>query len=775
MFKDITLEMSLKPFLKTDDEYIKKVVLNVFRQWNPLLKDRKSISIMLWTAEGSEILDYSGNIDAEFEWARYMGRASNPFARPDDPLETSLHKKKRLYVDNPPVMTYRILQSIVRIIKEEGKRLFPNSQIRVGETFDVGPEFAVSEFKYKRHPEICSGFSMGFRSLLNSYGVLNGDDYSYAGFPNGIPDKTPFGTFFGRQVNIFLKDMGFDFLWLSNGVGFSANPWNANGVIFDGCEFHVEKLEETKKKLFNFWKLFREECPDYFIETRGTNNSVGIDYATDAVCLYDIYNSNFNLLPPPNSPWAAMDGNFGLELMGHMSRICELPGEDFLFRYYIHDPWWVNSPWYDRYDGRPHDIYMPMAVSRIDENGKTQTASYFNILSIDNTFGNMPDSCVNEPLPHILNAEKEAADEPAIFTWVYPMQEFTTTNDEKMLRKMMSGDWFICQAINNGFPLNSVVSCDNFIKTNKELYKKTILITPVPSKGSKFEKEIFNYIENNGKVLFYGSLDNASELFLSKFRINIAQGISNEAEIVGKYYPDIHDDGVYANKVIINEFMSDGIVNTLTDSENDIKLSGYSLTAEYKNALWYRALLGAKQHREGGHPIPDSAKESVKGEILLRKVIEKFGYKIYYKKYNADVRTPAFTVHRCKNAQIFSVYSPNTTVEMNLHFPLGAPILYNFETEISNSVSKYRFARSENAECRVFVEQESGKVSVRKIDENLTEISGLENSLIRYFPKNKINAYYNNEEVSAQEINSSDFGRYFEFENITGKLLICEK
>ena len=85
-------------------------------------------------------------------------------------------------------------------------------------------------------------------------------------------------------------------------------------------------------------------------------------------------------MPPPNSPWAAIDDNFGLELMGHMTRICDLPGDKFLFRYYVHDPWWINSPWYDRYGGKPHDIYLPMAVSRIDAEGNARSAELLNIL-----------------------------------------------------------------------------------------------------------------------------------------------------------------------------------------------------------------------------------------------------------------------------------------------------------------------------------------------------------------------------------------------------------
>ncbi|MBQ9117201.1 MAG: hypothetical protein IJY04_09275, partial [Clostridia bacterium] len=341
MFKSVTLEMSLKPFKRTDDEYVREVCRRVFSDWRPLLKGRETVSIMLWTADGSEILDYSGDPDEEFEWAYFMGTANLPEATEADPLELSLHKKKRKYISDPPRMTYGTLRRIVEILKGEGKKAFPNARMRVGETFDIGPEFAISDFKYKRHTEICTGHSLDNRGFVDSTARLNGDKRRYAAYPCGIPEGLPFGTFLGKQSEAFCRDMGFDYLWLSNGLGFSAGPWNKTGKIFDGVRFYPEKLAETRRKVFEFWKLFREACPELPLETRGTNNSAGIDYATDGVPLYDIYRAGFDITPPPNSPWAALNDNYGLELMGHMTRICELPGRDFLFRFYIHDPWWV--------------------------------------------------------------------------------------------------------------------------------------------------------------------------------------------------------------------------------------------------------------------------------------------------------------------------------------------------------------------------------------------------------------------------------------------------
>lgn len=516
MFHTVNLEVSLKPFKQTDEASIRQVCRTIFDQWRPLIQNRDTVSVMLWTADGSEILDYNRNLDDTFDWCCFLGTANGPLLREDQGRDTSLHHCKQWYIEQPPVMTYRILKTIVQTLKEEGRRACPGAVIRVGETFDIGPEFSVSDFKYRRHTEISSGTKLDGCGFVDATALLHADERAYAAYPNGIPEGTPFATFLGKQAHVFLQDMGFDYLWLSNGLGFSAEPWDPAGKIFDGKAFHAEKLADTARQVFDFWRLFREACPDVPLEVRGTNLSVGLDYATDGVPLYDIYNAGFNITPPPNSPWAAINDNFGLELMGHMTRICHLPGDSFMFRYYIHDPWWVNSPWYDRYNGAAHDIYLPMAISRIDENGRVRSAEMLNLLSIDNSFGDMPDTCVNEPLPHLLKAEKDAADRPAPLVWVYPMREYTTATDVDTLREMYAGDNYICNAINRALPLNCVVATDHFLKTPLSLYRASVLISPIPETAEVADK-LREFAAGGGQVIYYGSQNAAAKAGITDF------------------------------------------------------------------------------------------------------------------------------------------------------------------------------------------------------------------------------------------------------------------
>jgi hypothetical protein len=129
-------------------------------------------------------------------------------------------------------MTYRFLKTVVTILKEEGKKAFPEATIRVGETFDIGPEFALSDFKYNRHTEICTQTSgvdkLGFIDVTS---VLKCDDRPYAAYPDGIPDGTLFSSFFGKQAQCFLSDMEFD--WAVDDSNLSSGNVN---TLFENIE-----------------------------------------------------------------------------------------------------------------------------------------------------------------------------------------------------------------------------------------------------------------------------------------------------------------------------------------------------------------------------------------------------------------------------------------------------------------------------------------------------------------------------------------------------------
>ena len=69
-FRTVSLEMSLKPFFDNSPETRRAVCRKLFKQWIPLCEHADEVQVMLWTADGSEILDYRGELETELEWAR---------------------------------------------------------------------------------------------------------------------------------------------------------------------------------------------------------------------------------------------------------------------------------------------------------------------------------------------------------------------------------------------------------------------------------------------------------------------------------------------------------------------------------------------------------------------------------------------------------------------------------------------------------------------------------------------------------------------------------
>src|SRR3569833_3101252 len=61
-FRRVTLEVSLKPFYDTTPSAIEHTCAEIFRSWAPLLHHCDASAVMLWSADGSEILNYTGQM-----------------------------------------------------------------------------------------------------------------------------------------------------------------------------------------------------------------------------------------------------------------------------------------------------------------------------------------------------------------------------------------------------------------------------------------------------------------------------------------------------------------------------------------------------------------------------------------------------------------------------------------------------------------------------------------------------------------------------------------
>jgi hypothetical protein len=761
-FQRVTLEMSPKPFRRIDDAYVRAVCRRIFRQWDALLRRVDSVAVELFTADGSEILEYRGRMDDEIEWARYIGIGTPPKNPPDgDPERKSLHAQPRLYMENPPRITYGDLRRIIGIIKTVGREV-SGKPVTVGAMFDPGPEFANSRFKYVKHPEIASGGAMGTGTWVTCTARLKADKEAYAGFPGGIPESTSLGTFLGRQSAHFLRDLGFDYLWIANGFGFSVSAWNVTGPLFDGKQFDTARAGTIREEVLGFWRDFRKECPKIPLETRGTNLLPGTDLATAATPLRDIYRGGFNMVAPPNSPWAALDGDFGLELAGYLARISELPpGDLFPFRYYIHDPWWLNSPWLDRYNREPHDIYLPLATARLNAEGNVTRPGYLEFLTIDDSYGRTPDQCPNEVIPHILYAMDHFSDEPGLVTWVYPFDEYhdLVFGERPDPALPFFGDWFVRSAVNEGFPLNTVVSTRNYLSSLRAkpgLYGHTVLLSPVPAAGSAVERSLLDQWQAGQDILFYGPVRHASARLREAIGVDLGSGLEGVLTLESHLPADRFRQGTAASRLHHRVVTSAGPVDTVASAASrqvetcaSVSEGGqrraYATFRAAGNGQgklgWLRGTLSASITNER-LPVADDPAKLFPAAALLRHLLSRFGIGLQFENSSPGTRSPLLLGARSNNGYFLSGYSPSTATVLKLNFPWGAPVLSGCDAWLESPHAQYTMPRAWHRELRCFVQQEAtGEVGCAEVYSGHPGIRrrlvlrGLRNATVHFLPE----------------------------------------
>ena len=759
--KNLTLELSSKSFRDDSEATMFQVCRTLFGQYRFLASYAEQISVMLWIADGSEILDYSGNIDDTFEWAHWCGVANTGKVREVEGRERrNTHHFPKNYIENVTPRTYRWLKRLIDVIRICGREVL-HTEVRVGATYDNGPEFAVSDFKFKRHPEIAQADTLFPKSFVVCTAVLNADKHHYAAFPDGIPEGTSIGSFLGRQYKCFAKDMNYDYLWLSNGMGFGTETWGITGMLFDKKQFYPENAPEAAALMRQFWNDFFAGCPDCIIETRGTNFSAGIEIATDAAPLKEIF-SRESVAVPVNSPWAALNYQSGREIAAYLSHIAPAENKNIPFRYYMHDPWFMNSPYLDRYGREPWDIFLPAACSRINSAGETESIDTVSFLSVDTTWGDMPERAAGEVSNYVVEALETAPDKAAPLVLVYPFEKYS----DMVLKENRGNDYilleelFLSEALQNGLPLNTVIERENFRKLASEnILPERIFVIPV----SAVDKDLMDIIEkmlaDRGNILLYGALNNADEALLEMLKIKNDIPLTGEGSVIAEKSVDSLQKGEFSKLIRIQkQYSAGGLTETFTGNPDNIKI-----LAEAEISGMKRVLAMVRNFDGGGKlgfvrgVLPDSGKvdesnclfdcakdgETFPVSVLCRDILQNYNWLVGCELYSPERPKPTLTIHRNEGAFYFSGFVPDTNMALKLGTPYGAPLLSGYDGVLANDVITYHPSVTLHGECRCFVKQSiESAVCVRHRCQGYMEysrwdrryISNLVNAEVRYFP-----------------------------------------
>lgn len=803
--QNITLELSGKAFHNDTDTELRRVCTQMYHDWSYLIEQADSLSILLWLADGSEILEYRGNPADTFEWNCYQGVANANPNRPQTPSERMKRHihfyPQRIRPDAAP-RSYRWIKSLTHTIREIAAAQFPGKPVRIGATFDNGPEFAISDFKYKRHREIALGNSIYANSFVICTATLHADSIPYAGFPDGIPEGTSIGTFLGRQFHFFATDLGFDYLWLSNGMGFGIETWKISGAIFDRHAFFPEKAGEATEQLLNFWRDLRREIPHIPIETRGSNFSVGVEMASDACPLREIY-EKYKIAPPVNSPWAALNYNIGIEIAAWMSHIADSPYPHIPYRFYIHDPWFLNSPWLERYGREPWDIYLPLSVARLNSSGKVESADTLSLLSVDDSRGEMPAAVPLEVTPHLAAAFNTRPDFPAPFLWVYPLYEYDSLKS-KHPDVIFNEDYFSAGAVQEGMPLNTVIGTRALQQTDPALLASMITIVPVHGVTAENFGMFKRILSAGGTVLFYGSTANSLPELQALLGIQCAVPLSGRVSIKTDLEMDSCRTGTWGTELNILPLYHGGGLTETVVSDTTIHILATACQGEEERvvalikklplggkAAFLRSLLptAARQNIHSQLVDLDSPGKSFPALQMMRWMMSCFGWKfrnIFQTTSQPGIR---LTISRNCNAFYFSIFAPDTMVEYLVNTPYGAPVFDERECLIDQTGARIYPAKSMHCECRLFVTANASSVISCKIGRAghagytaRRYYSGIVNADLRFFPppgvKTRLEITDNTEnpedlqggELLTPEWCNSPHGRYAIIRNFTGRI-----
>jgi hypothetical protein len=367
------------------------------------------------------------------------------------------------------------------------------------------------------------------------------------------------------------------------------------------------------------------------------------------------------------------------------------------------------------------------------------------------------------------------------------------------------GDWFLRDAVNSGFPLNTVVSTRQFAASCAKdplFYRDTVLLAYAPVANGELERVLLESLRRGQDVFVYGPLDNAGKDLRSLLNLKQAEPLSGEVTLELSLTPDRIEHGELPLDLLHRDLISAGPIDTILADPNldavrvcatvSQKAAQRVIAVSRRNALgggsgalaWVRGSFCCSVTGEQRLPQSDDPARYFLAETLMRFMLQEFGYSIRLSKMLPATRSPLILAARHQNGFFLSCYSPDTTVTVRLRFPHGAPVLVGTETWIADGHASYAPPRVWHKEVRCLVDQQqSGVVScIERISEypfieRRLLLTGLKNATVHFYPENDrrvIMAVNDNRDYNLDSLPyiSEDGGKRLVIREVTGQLLI---
>lgn len=790
---NLTLEFSLKAFAGTQPGRFAAVAERIWSNWTPLADDARQLSVQLWIGTGDEIFLFSGDGGQRFPWAESIGFCN--YEHKDAYDQANVHYRKNIaqsFREDRGAFTYADLKELIATLRSTARDRLGKA-LRVGATVDPGPEFAESPLRYERHREMLQPVDNRlYRPMrfLTHHAQMESDGERYAAFPDGLPEGVSIGHFLGKQFAALRQYAGFDYLWLSNGFGYSENAWVWYGHLFDGRRVAVERAAEENSRTLAFWEDLTAADEGIELEVRGTNYSVGMDLATDG-CSHDRINEVGRLMKPPcNPPWGSRA--LGLEMGVYLSRLAKTPTRRLPFRYYLNDPWFVSRAWYDYYGREPFDLYVPLSAARLGASGSVETPTDFNMFSIDSSWGELDAEQARQVTPHVAEALAWRADAAGPVVWVYPYEEYHELLEaaSPSLRDVFAHDWFMCRAIDEGLPVSTVCSSDRFVELAASgRLPEAVYVVPAPLGGDwAYGRALLQHVKAGGRALLYGCLDSAGVALREALGVELAEpvegefavasqrlaedevarpdaevvvddpanaaigyaGASQESRVRAEDRPLIHRVGVSGGG--IRESAEGEHVRTAVQQRaGGGAARAYTICRDVDRGrlAWHRGTVSFEPRIDRLEPSWDATSAAQQPAQWMRPLLGELGLSIrQHKTYLSSKSTYTF-IKRCGGAWVFTGHQPDTSVSVSLATAEGAPVFEEYETPIVDGAARVALGKTFHKPVRVFVRggiggdadgREDAVVSVKRLAVRLGKrahfsVTGLREAEVTIYPE----------------------------------------
>ena len=805
LFRRGTLEFGPKVLFQKDDAFLDGLFTELFRSYRQLLKHCDAVSLIFWLGDGTDILQFNGDPDQPISWARWQGFA-HPYGNPP--------RLPVLYTDHPIELTYGDIRRVIAAARRACADVLgkPLSFIL---PFDPGSEFTEAPFRYERHPEILLKNATGsVIRCIDAISRLHADPTRFAGYPDGLPEGTPFGEFLGRQARAYFADIGADGLWFSNSFGFGRSPYASGGTgqFFDGKQFLPDGNRAVRDEIIAFWEVFRRECPDLPVLCRGTDFTVGMNIVNHASAYRALYDGNrFGIVPPPNTPWPALNRNHGLALTGFLTQNAPFPEPCLPLRFYTTDQWFCNDPWFDRWDRSPHDIYLTASLCKFGTDGALCAFDRVHVMGVDGSWGEMPSEVADEVVPHLKRAAALRPDAPPPLVWVYPFDEYDEMvfGDNPAPDIPFGGDLSIIGALNHAFPLAGVVTTTNLAAAlgkvrspksevedskNSSLFtlhsslREAILVTPAPLPGSEAERLLLGHLADGGSLLCYGTLRYASAAWLAAFGLAAdAEPLDGEFEIAGDAANAptrrLLHDAVIGQGGLIETASGATVLAEAVAPDGQRRV----LAAANGRAAWTRGDTGADRESLRGRNVA-ARDETVyfAPERLYDVALGALGW--FVRQENGLAMEPVeFFISRNRGGFVFAGHSFDDDAALHVRAPWGAPVPLARRVRLVDGVARIPVHTWFHDEVRVFVRQKDGVVGCRSQPVVVKElrrrwlVNGLDHADVRFyaepgrtplFYRTARTEYGESREPIFPELVTDGTGSWFELRDYSGQLSI---